>query len=66
MTHNELIEKIEHYDYVAAAYLIQALRAVVELHRPYPSGVCGCELDSPAVSYMYPCMTIQAIEEELK
>ena len=42
-----------------------ALRAVVELHKPrdYKAGnwCIGCNAD-----YEYPCPTIQAIEEELK
>jgi len=42
-----------------------ALSAVVELHKPFDSGVCGCEIDSPKISYSYPCPTIQAIEKEL-
>lgn len=65
MTHNELLDTIGHWNWVEPAPLLKALRAVVELHKPFESGVCGCELDSP-LSYTYPCLTIQAIEKELK
>lgn len=65
MTHNELLAKIEHYNYMEARDLIKALSAVVELHKPflYPEDDCiYCEEDSQP----YPCPTIQAIQEQLK
>lgn len=71
MTHDELLAKIDtlearYTDY--PTYL--ALRAVVELHKPYDSilgetccVICDEDWDIPAP---YPCPTIQAIEKELK
>ena len=70
MTHDELLAKIDtlearYTDY--PTYL--ALRAVVELHKPYDSilgetccVICDEDWDIPAP---YPCPTIQAIEKEL-
>ena len=75
MTHDELLEKIDG----ETEFLVQhfALRAVLELHKPYgttpPWGyvrymACSaCEVwttDGP-YSVDYPCPTIQAIEKEL-
>lgn len=70
MNHQELLDRVaqaglEPHGNVMPTHLVLALRAVVEIHKPYESGVCGCELDRP-LSYMYPCLTIQAIERELK
>ena len=54
--------------------LINVLRAVVELHKPYTYTnylkqelqFCSvCEVGNPPDSYPYPCPTIQAIEKEL-
>ena len=76
MTHDELLEKIELTlgTYISKYYgskkdvelrsdvidSLQALRAVVELHKPDSrNGCCGCD-------YPMPCPTIQAIEKELK
>jgi hypothetical protein len=67
MTHDELRAKIQHYNWVEANDLIQALDAVVELHKPQ-------EKDSPneheycviCPDFEYPCQTIQAIEKELE
>ena len=65
MTHEELLAKIDHmwnddFDYVASCHT-NALRAVVELHKPMAvyKELCRCET-------IYPCPTIQAIEKELK
>jgi hypothetical protein len=66
MTHADLVKKVEHYDYVAAPYLIKALLAVVGLHKPIEGyeHLCGaCWFGDGMMSY--PCPTIQAIEEEL-
>ena len=67
MTREELIAKIEHFRDVPFDPLIDAIRAVVELHKP------GSEpKDSPfkehckACNKVYPCKTIQAIEKELQ
>ena len=75
MTHDELRAKIQHYNWVEANDLIQALDAVVELHKPvevshnyYDTGL-GCSAPSCHNKYdepgYYPCETIQAIEKEL-
>jgi hypothetical protein len=64
MSHDELLEKIQNsrndYNYVTPH---NALRAVVELHRPIihalPDETCWACQD------LYPCPTIQAIEKEL-
>ena len=72
MTHEELLAKIDHmwnddFDYVASCHT-NALRAVMELHRPIKAherhrameGSCaGCDIGD------WPCPTIQAIEKEL-
>lgn len=78
MTHDELLEKINHnLDNVVWLYnLGEALRVVVELHKPvevshnyYDTGL-GCSAPSCHNKYdepgYYPCETIQAIEKELK
>ncbi len=76
MTHDELLAKInaegeflvQHFD--AKAKVHEALRVVVELHKPKtilcPDGFWGencCVCNS---GWTYPCRTIQAIEEELE
>jgi len=68
MTHNELIEAVNSPTYMSSRTLEHpyiALRAVLEIHAPFESGVCGCEIDNPVLSYMYPCATVRAIEKEL-
>ena len=75
MTHDELLEEINTAEH--PWWMQDALRAVVELHKPmkepkksgwfegveYKEGyVIGCEFDN----YHYPCPTIQAIEGQLK
>ena len=77
MTHEELLAKIDNVGHATeyghtietarVVNQLSALRAVVELHRPYLS-VYGlacyeCEESQP---HPYPCPTIQAIEEHLK
>ena len=46
---------------------MQALRAVVELHKPEPLDERGdvCLTCCPDLLTLYPCPTIQAIEKEL-
>ena len=70
MTYEELLEKL---DYHRCVYT-PALRAVIELHKPEPTsnGEPGCpecvkliRVDGRAMTYRYPCPTIQAIEKEL-
>ena len=78
MTYEELLSEIDielrmsDYDtWLAGA---RALRAVVELHKPEltSSNELGCpecvkliRVDDKAMTYRYPCPTIQAIEKEL-
>jgi hypothetical protein len=67
MTHDELLAKITtemfQFDRGLPMEYMQALRAVVELHRPIihalPDETCWACQD------LYPCPTIQAIEKEL-
>ena len=72
MTHDELLAKIEASDDNLNFY---ALRAVVELHKPYELvSQDGCRKYSlcevcarPDSTYgSYPCETIEAIEKEFK
>ena len=86
MTHDELLAKIELTlgTYISKYYgskkdvelrsdvidSLQALRAVVELHKPsitkYISNFIGCDNCSSTNGFvLYPCPTIQAIEKEL-
>lgn len=65
MKHEELLAKIEglwHDSFKAPGY--QALRAVVELHKPFDidrEGNYNCQ----ECEWAYPCQTTQAIEKEL-
>ena len=78
MTHDELSKKLEglwHDSFKAPGY--QALRAVVELHKPVEFSylwfgkantfiACDiCYIHRCKETYVYPCPTIQAIEKEL-
>lgn len=71
MTRDELLAKVEHYNYMEAGDLIKALRAVVELHEPaiviYPKEmqILMCMECGDEEGLRYPCPTIQAIEKEL-
>ena len=77
MTHDELLIKIDNFepdDELDAVKSMNALCAVVELHKPISDnscsdpGCCGgpypdlCEI----CSEHYPCETIEAIEKESK
>ena len=69
MTHDELLAKID--SWIAIPETIKgdrktwkALRAVVELHKPFSDGDCQ-ECTRP-FQVRYPCPSIQAIEKELK
>lgn len=79
MTHDELLQVINVYNDGKGDSFANALRAVVELHKPtmktYPS-VFSSGHDSheqqlvtrnycEQCGYRYPCKTIQAIEKEL-
>ena len=87
MTHDELLAKVEFTlgTYISKYYgskkdvelrsdvidSLQALRAVVELHKPYEHEIVsyvfckGCTIDLD-LAPPYPCETIQAIEKELQ
>jgi hypothetical protein len=69
MTHNELLAKIDskQEDYYADDQSLNALRAVVELHKPLTlNNVIHCpECQYGSAAGTYPCKTIQAIEKEL-
>ena len=67
MTHDELLELIKPMTNNDAIFMKDALRAVVELHKPhdkYESVCSGCYEEESGFSD-YPCPTIQAIEKEL-
>ena len=77
MTHDELLSKIDSYLIPTKAHLeepnfavntLQALRAVVELHKPIKQADGFVICDSCSNSEFFPykdCQTIQAIEKEL-
>jgi len=74
MTHDELLELTKSPTYMNSRTLEHpyiALRAVVELHKPYQHEVVsyvfckGCTIDLD-LAPPYPCETIQAIEKELQ
>ena len=86
MTHDELLAKVELTlgTYISKYYgskkdvelrsdvidSLQALRAVVELHKPsitkYISNFIGCDNRSSTNGFVpYPCLTVQAIEKAL-
>lgn len=73
MTHDELLELIKPMTNNDAIFMKDAIRAVVELHKPFQfengpdefKPVCQhCQLG--VVGDVYPCETIQAIEKELE
>ena len=67
MTHEELLKDIDDQEF-AYDNLAIALRAVVELHKPYQSmqGTACLECSEDEYACLYPCPTIQAIEKELR
>ena len=84
MTYEELMAEIERLEELVAQVsahtdVYPALRAVVELHRPYaPAFVdidlskgggtcfhCSVDIKENSLAIPYPCPTIQAIEKEL-
>ena len=72
MTHDELLAKIwilpaDVTELQHGAKAVQALRAVVELHKPVEGHehLCSSCLFGDSLQ-AYPCLTIQAIEKELK
>jgi hypothetical protein len=78
MTHDELLDKIywhwknaDDAEFFGLSGYRKALRAVVELHKPYTEredGLIICNLacnDEGGYFEIYPCATIQAILKEL-
>ena len=77
MTHGELLEKIS-FKKNKSFYLREALRAVVELHKPVMAWTGAYDYNDAELwaeqcdycsgngfSQTYPCRNIQAIEKEL-
>ena len=71
MTHDELLEKIKREEDYLKTYaegygfvVTDALRAVVELHKPEHSH-SGYRCTVCFIDTTYPCETIEAIEKEL-
>jgi hypothetical protein len=70
MTHDELLAKL--YDSTKTSWWL-ALRAVVELHKPFMydgrmgkyQRCSGCSSEEEWLGNTYPCPTIQAIKKEL-
>ena len=62
MTHDELVKEINTAEY--PWWMQEALRAVVELHKPDSVHSDGTFCNECVIDY--PCPTIQAIEKELK
>ena len=73
MTHDDLLieinRRLDVAYYNGDPQSMQALRAVVELHKPFGNAVIWCDqcscLESEGEIVFYPCPTIQAIEKEL-
>jgi len=65
MTHDELLASIEQMMNHDAIFMKDALRAVVELHKPEHSH-SGYNCTYCFIDASYPCETIQAIEKELR
>ena len=72
MTHDELLYRVNwaserYHDTDGRAQYFNALRAVVELHKPYGEFIDGKpSFRCQANHEKYPCPTIQAIIGELK
>ena len=73
MTHNELLAEIDSAELGwYYGWMKDSLRAVVELHKPVQSYMfeeeaCShCSSEEDRLEILYPCPTIQTIEEELK
>lgn len=69
MTHDELLAKISYPENTLKGFnYMQALRAIVELHKPWTNleGKIVCaECCNYGANRQPPCPTIQAIEKEL-
>jgi hypothetical protein len=70
MTHDELLAICDNYSFKDSAEPVKALRAVVELHKVILHKNYDTDIDryecQVCKDVLYPCETIQAIEEELK
>ena len=71
MTHEELLTEIDRLEKVLTdSYGISALRAVVQLHKPFSTrgfeGDPKCIECSGLDSNDWPCLTIQAIQKKLQ
>jgi hypothetical protein len=74
MTHEELLELMDEYEHWDSWKFYDALRAVVELHKPetFHNGTedvtvcheCNYEYSSE-IDNKYPCKTIRTIKEQL-
>ncbi len=66
MTHDELLAKIDYWFDTDNFHLHKnALRAVVELHKPRTDEAACIHCSKTGFWIAYPCPTIQAIEKEL-
>ena len=65
MTHDELLNKITYERKFDEGLSNNALRAVVELHKPTKNRSIEGWCDVCTDYYQYPCPTIQAITKEL-
>lgn len=71
MNHEELLEKAQSESADRGGASIAALIAVVELHKPLDNLIaefCShcTEMSGKDIYTLYPCLTIKAIEKELK
>lgn len=74
MTHEELLSIMDNYTFKDSAEPVKALRAVIELHQPIWTFIDGSDKSVPLCIQCrdgdfiadYPCLTIQAIEKELR
>lgn len=71
VTHDELLAKVNELDYVLGTEpsgdkAVYALRAVVELHKPFDFTLGGEPYTGCSCGQDYPCPTIQQIIENLK
>ena len=63
---DELLEQLNYYRPERYVEYSQALRAVVELHKPVGISWDNDNLSCDECADIYPCKTIQAIEKELQ
>ena len=72
MTHDELLAICDNYSFKDSAEPVKALRAIVELHKPFEKTIdettylfCAKCTDLANIPIIYPCEDVQAIEKEL-